>query len=176
MVGKPRNRTRGDACIPAQNCLNAAAPCGPRPSHSHHIQCCRYVHQTPWHSTQHGPGHSSNSPLCRHPAEAAGPHCTLVRLQAQPSRQSARSQAGVGGHVHIPWHLHTGARAPPQTALHISIHLCGGQPASGGRGSTSVPQQRCFRQDTPAGWHCPCGHPSPADSTPGQHHRPLPGA
>ncbi len=92
------------------------------------------------------------------------------------TRAQSGFQAGVGSHVHIPWHLHTGARAPPQTALHISIHLRGGQPASGGRGSASVPQQRYLQQDTPAGWHCPCGHPGPADSTPGKHHRPLPGA
>jgi len=46
-------------------------------------------------------GHGSDSPLCRHPAKATGPHCTLVRLQAQPYRQGALSQAGVGGHVHI---------------------------------------------------------------------------
>ena len=93
----------------------------------------------------------------------------LQRLQARIarwsgfrlSRQSPRSQTGVGGHVHIPWHLHTGARADPQAALHVSVHLRGGQPASGGRSSTSVPQQRCFQQCTPAGWHCPCGKEFP---------------
>ena len=100
----------------------------------------------------------------------------LQRLQARIARWSGFRLSLLGrAHVakqvlvamfHIPWHLHTGTRAAPQTALHIGIHLRGGQPASSRRGGTSVPQQTCFQQDTPAGWYCPCGHPSPADSTP----------
>ena len=76
---------------------------------------------------QHRCRHSGRGPPHRHSPAAAGPH-------------RPRSQAGAGGHVHIPWHLHTGARAAPQAALHIGVHLCGGQPAGGGRGSTSISQ------------------------------------
>ena len=82
----------------------------------------------------------------------------LQRLQTRighwsGSRLSLLGRAHVAKQVlvamfNISWHLHTGAREAPQTALHISIHLRGSQQACGGRGSTSVPQQRCLQQST----------------------------